>query len=523
MEQIGKKTIEYGAAKRFLLRARSLVSRTGVMVFMLSAASAAGYLFRAWGLPSSDTVIAYLLAVLLTARFTRGYVFGLLSSVFATFAFNFLFTEPYFSLHVYTPSYFITFIIMTVTAIITSALTTRAKQNELDAREKEAEAKALYTLTNRLTDAADIHDIAAIATRAISQTLGVNAACLCFDENGKPEQSCIRQISPQEQVRSELPDAEELARRMCELKNDYAAGDEFYDWPIRGREATLGIVRIPKESAQVMSTSQNRMLHAMIESAALAMDRFRATQQRQKANEATVQERYRGNLIRAISHDLRTPLAGIMGTAEMVMGMMEENDDRYPLMAEIHKDANWLHSLVENTLSLTRLQDGKLVLHKQPEAVEEVVGAALRQIARHYPERDIEVHVPDELLVAPMDAQLIGQVLINLVENAIKHTDTGEEISIAVEKDAQRNCAVFSVRDRGEGLTEGDLPNLFQMFYTSRHRGADAQPGVGLGLAICEAAVKAHGGDIAARNRADRPGAEFIFTLPLEAQGHESE
>jgi len=409
-----------------------------------------------------------------------------------------------------------------IESVMARFLTTHAKQNAVEAREKEAGTKILYTLTNHLTDAADIHDIAGIATNAISKMLNSNVGCLWFDTNGKPEQTFIQQVSPQKRIHRKIPDVDALLHRIEGLKTDYDIGTEFYDWPIYGRETTLGLIRVPKETAKAMSESQTRMLHAMIESTALAMDRFRAMQQRIKFNEEIAQERFRGNLLRSISHDLRTPLSGIIGTSEMLLNMTAKDDLRYPLMAGIHKDANWLHSLVENILSLTRLQDGKLVLNKQEEAAEEVVGAAIRHISRHYPEHEIAVHVPDELLLVPMDAKLIRQVLINLLDNAVKHTTLQDEISVSVTKDVERNYAVFSVRDSGEGIVASELPNIFQMFYTSRVKHSDAQPGIGLGLPICDAVVKAHGGRITAHNRTDGPGVELIFTLPLEVKDHES-
>ena len=501
---------------------KPIIDRLSITLALLIGASVIGYLFRTMGLPETDIAIVYLLAVLLTARFTSGYAFGFLASLFSTFLFNFFFTEPFFSFAVKTPSYIITFIIMTITALVTSALTTHAKQNAIKAHERESETKALYTLTNRLTDASDIHNIAGIATGAISEMMHCNAGCLCFDENGIPDSTFIQQVSPEKQIRRELPDANALMHRIEDLRTGYDIGVEFYDWPIYGRETTLGTIRIPKEAAKTMNESQTRMLRAMIESTALAMDRFRSAAQQQKFNEDIAQERYRGNLLRAISHDLRTPLSGMMGTAEMLLNMTAKDDQRYPLMEGMHKDANWLHSLVENILSLTRLQDGKLVLNKQEEAAEEVVGAAIRHISRRSPEYEITVNVPDELLLVPMDAKLIGQVLINLLENAIKHTTPQNEISVSVTKNTDKNCAVFSVRDCGEGIADCDLQNIFQIFYTSRAKHADAQLGIGLGLAICEAVVKAHGGSIKAVNRIDTPGAEFIFALPLEVNNHES-
>lgn len=400
------------------------------------------------------------------------------------------------------------------------SITTLVNQKTAETREKEAGTKILYTLTNHLTDAADIRDIAKIAASAISKLLDNNVGCLWFDTNGKPEQTFMQQGDSYKDPRREIPDVDALLGLFAEEKADYAAGTQFYEWPIYGKETMLGLIRVPAAAAQAMNASQTRMLHAMIESIALAMDRFRAMQQRIKSNEEIAQERFRGNLLRSISHDLRTPLAGIIGTSEMLLNMTAKDDLRYPLMAGIHKDANWLHSLVENILSLTRLQDGKLVLNKQEEAAEEVVGAAIRHISRHYPDREIAVNVPDELLLVPMDAKLIRQVLINLLDNAVKHTVLEDEIRVSVTKDADKSCAVFSVRDGGEGIAASELPSIFQMFYTSRVKHSDAQPGIGLGLPICDAVVKAHGGSIAAHNRRDGPGVEFIFTLPLEVKEH---
>lgn len=501
---------------------KSVVYRAGIMIVLVVAASVTGYFFRVVGLLETNIAIVYLLAVLLTARFTDGYGFGILASLFAAFFFNFLFVEPLFTFSVHTYRYIITFIIMTIAALVTSTLTTHAKQNAIAAREKEAGTKILYSLTNHLTDAADIHSIVRIATNAISKMLNSNVGCLLFDTNGKPEQTFIQQISSQKQIRREIPDVDALLKRIEGLKTDCDIGTEFYDWPIYGRETTLGIIRVPQEAAKAMNESQTRMLHAVIESTALAMDRFRATQQRIKFNEEIAQERFRGNLLRSISHDLRTPLSGIIGMSEILLNMTAKDDPRYSLMEGIHKDANWLHSLVENILSLTRLQDGKLVLNKQEEAAEEVVGAAIRHISRHYPEYEIAVNVPDELLLVPMDAKLIRQVLINLLDNAVKHTALQNEISVSVTTDAEKNCAVFSVRDSGEGIAASELPHIFQMFYTSRVKHSDAQPGIGLGLPICDAVVKAHGGSITAHSRTDGPGAEFIFTLPLEVNDHKS-
>lgn len=434
----------------------------------------------------------------------------------STCAFNIFFTHPYYTLSVDDPTYLITFAIMAITSIITSALTSKAKEMTAEAIRNGQESSALYYLTSHLADAESKDQIAGITVETVSRIMDCKAACLCADDQGKPERTFIQQKSESEQIRRCVPDPDEIQHRIENLRTDFDAGEEFYDWPIYGSESVLGVLRIPKERAEVLTDQQKKLLHSMIESTAMAMDRLRVIKERIRSREEATQKRYRGNLLRAISHDLRTPLAGIMGTSEMIMDMTDKSDARYALADGIYKDADWLHALVENILSLTRLQDGRLTLHKEQEPVEEVIGAAVAAMEKRAPEREIAVHIPDEILMVPMDARLIGQVLTNLLDNAVKHTQPEEEISVTASKDSEQKMAVFTVADRGTGISAQDLPNIFQMFYTTKGKGPDAKRGIGLGLAICESIVTAHGGTIRAQNQENGKGAVFTFTLPLE-------
>ena len=262
------------------------------------------------------------------------------------------------------------------------------------------------------------------------------------------------------------------------------------------------------------------MMTTAIITSMLTAHAIRSTQEAQEKEAEIVKERYRANLLRSISHDIRTPLAGIIGISEILMNMSEPEDPRYDLVRGIQKDADWLHSLVENILNLTRLQDGRLEIQKQLEAVEEVVGEAISHMLLRAPEREIAVHIPDELLLVPMDAKLIKQAIINLLDNAIKYTAPSDEIGIIVRQDDIKKEAVFIVQDRGRGISPADLANLFESFYTSHSDDSDSKKGIGLGLAICDTIIKAHGGTISAHNRADGAGAEFIFTLPMEGESH---
>ena len=484
-------------------------------ILFLLAATLLGMGFREIGFTETNVVLLYILAVFITASLTRGYLWGILSSVAATLTFNYFFTKPYHSLQFYDAGYMVTFAVMTVVALVTSALTSREKENAKKALERERQTQALYLLTSHLTEAKELSDAAETAVSVISDLLDCRAACLCYDETGEPEKTFLQRTEEGKLVRRRLENGKEVKKRLENLRDPFYVGEEFYDWPVYGGEGILGVVRIPGERAEAFEETQKIFLHSMLECVALAMNRILAVRKQVRSRQQIQQERYRGNLLRAISHDLRTPLSGIMGTSEMIMDMSKKEDPRFDLAEGIHKDAIWLHSLVENILSLTRLQEGRMVIKKQPEAVEEIVGGAIAQMAGRSPGREIQVEVPEEVLMVPMDARLIMQVLINLLDNAVKHTPPEAEIKITVKKDLAGEKAVFCVADRGEGIAPEDLPNIFQTFYTSRIKPVDAQKGIGLGLTICESIVSQHGGRMEAGNRTDGPGAEFQFTLPL--------
>ncbi|OTP10798.1 hypothetical protein A5844_000932 [Enterococcus sp. 10A9_DIV0425] len=496
---------------------RSLI----VLILVLSVATGIGYLFRYYGFPETNIVIVYILSVIINSVYTPLFMLDVLSSLAATFTFNYFFTEPYFTFSVNDPSYLITFVIMTVTAMITSTLTSKAKKNALDAKEKEAEVRALYKLTNRLTGAYNIEDIIETVVFTVSEVMDCHAACLYFDETGILESTFFQKSMQGKLTRRKIKDSAEIKKKLEDLSTAYAINNEFYDFPIYGHERIHGAIRIPIEYAQKFNEKQIQILQSMIENTALAMDRFYSVQERMKFREETEREHYRGNLLRSISHDLRTPLAGILGTSEIVMDMTTGNEEVHDLVGGIYREAEWLHALVENILNLTRLQEGHLLPHKELEAVEEVIGFAVENMRRRYNGLQVNVSVPDELLVIPMDARLISQVLINLLDNAVKHTEDKKGIFVTVVE--ENECVRFVISDNGTGIREEDLPNIFGMFYTTGTKLSDAQSGVGLGLAICEAIVKAHGGEISARNKKDGSGAEFIFTLPMEDQNEQKQ
>lgn len=231
-------------------------------------------------------------------------------------------------------------------------------------------------------------------------------------------------------------------------------------------------------------------------------------------------EKMRANLLRAISHDLRTPLTSIIGTADNYLehGDAMTGEERTHLIEAISEDANWLLNMVENLLSVTRIQGEGASVTTTLEPLEEVIPDAVIRFHKRLPDAQVQVTIPEDFIMVPMDATLIEQVIINLLENAVYHSDSEEPIELTVTTDDR--FARFSIKDHGKGIDEAIIPTLFDGGAPVSGQRSDTHKGMGIGLSICKTIVNAHHGDLYARNHED--GAEFIFTLPIGDGNYES-
>lgn len=223
-------------------------------------------------------------------------------------------------------------------------------------------------------------------------------------------------------------------------------------------------------------------------------------------------EKMRANLLRAVSHDLRTPLTGIIGNSSLYLEQADvmADTEKKELIFSIQSDANWLLNLVENLLTVTRIQGDNLLINTRPEPVEEVVSEALERVKKRFPDVKIHASVPEEMLFIPMDPVLIEQVIINLIENAIVHSETNEPIDFTVS--VTENKVSFCIKDYGKGIDPQKLPTLFDGGDVSGMNSYDSRRGMGIGLSICETIVRAHHGEIYCKNHEN--GAVFCFVLP---------
>jgi two-component system sensor histidine kinase KdpD len=273
----------------------------------------------------------------------------------------------------------------------------------------------------------------------------------------------------------------------------------------------LGVV--PASAAQTVDWEQLHLLEAFAGLVALAVERVELETEADRIRLDIETERLRSSLLSAVSHDLRTPLSVITGASSTLLDSDQSLAPkvRRELAASILEESERLNRLVANLLDMTRLQAGALQVQKQWQPVEEVIGASLARLSRQLKDHPVTTDIAPDLPFAPLDDLLIQQVLVNLLENAVRYTPPGTPIKVSARKDD--NSVLIDVADRGPGLPPGDPTQLFEKFY--RAGDSASRIGAGLGLAICRGIVKLHGGKIQAENRPGG-GAVFRFSLPLE-------
>ena len=291
--------------------------------------------------------------------------------------------------------------------------------------------------------------------------------------------------------------------------------------PFSNKDRIYGVLGLLFSENGYIENDALQFANFMTSQTILAIDRQEIVDESQKILLEKEKENMRSNLLRAISHDLRTPLTGILGASSAILenGERISSQARQQLIQDIREDADWLLRMVENVLSVTRIGPQASGLRKVPEAVEEVIAQAVNRCRKRLPGLSLTVRVPEEFVMAPMDSTLIEQVLINLIENAYKYGRSAQPVEVTV-CTAGENVR-FVVQDHGPGIAPELLPVLFEGFLGRDGQSADSSRGLGIGLSICRSIITAHGGTIQAENRPGG-GAQFVFTLPLEEEASDA-
>jgi two-component system sensor histidine kinase KdpD len=478
---------------------------------MVGACTAIGLLIFPY-FAHSTLVLVYLLGVVAVAA-RSGPGPSLLGCVLSVGAFDFFFVPPYFTFAVAETQDLLMFGAMFIVALVISGLTVRIRWLADSARQRERRTAALYAMSRDLASAREVATLLEVSVRHVREVFRGHVAVLLPDPGGglRPQAVGGSALVPGPRE-LDLSKWVYLHRQPAGLGTGTSPELEALCLPLTASRGTLGVLIFRPENPQVMQApEQLHELETFCGQVALALERAQLAAEAQQAQVRVETESMRSALLSSVSHDLRTPLASITGTASSLLEGDATFDPatRRMLLETLSEEAERLSRLVRNLLDMTRLQSGALRVSKEWHPLEEVIGAALGRMERPLRGRPVVTRVPEDLPLVPIDDVLIEQVLINLLENAVKYTPCGSEIELTAH--VSEGGVMVGVADRGAGIPPGDETRLFEKFYRGR---STTSHGAGLGLAICRGIVEAHGGRIWAENRSGG-GASFQFTIPV--------
>lgn len=463
-------------------------------------------------LAPANLVMFYLLGVVAVAMRSNRNA-ALFASVLSVAAFDFFCVPPYYTFAVADYEYGITFAVMLTVAVVISTLAVRIRQQAANAAERETRTQALYRLSRELSGETRWFDAAQTATTITSEVFQSRIVLFFPVEPGH--------ISFQRRTTEDLPiprSEEGIAQWVFDHGQKAGKGMPTLPGatalylPLKGSQSVLGVMAVlPSPNTRLDSPGKQHLLEIFASQTALAIERAQSAAATSEAQWQAETERMRSGLLSAVSHDLRTPLATITGAASSLIARGEEmpRETREELLESIEQEADRLGRLVNNLLEMTRLESGAVEVHREWHPLEELIGAALTRLDRALCGRPVATSLATDLPMIPVDGVLLEQVFINLLENAIKYTPPGTPISIRAREENRGVTIEFA--DSGPGFQPGEEERIWQKFYRGN---SGAAAGAGLGLAICQAIVKAHGGTIQAKNNPEG-GALLQLWLPL--------
>ena len=489
-------------------------------VGILVAATIIGWGFLRLGFANANIIMVYLLGVLLTSTFTSGYTCGVLSAFLSVILFNYFLTEPRLSLAAYGSKYPITFAVMFASALLTCTLATKLKAHaQLSARDAYR-TKLLFDMNRQLQKAETPDEVYQMTATQIQKLMQRDVLVypaqgealldgIVYPADGSSPHSVTKEKQEQDVIRWVWQNR----KRAGATTETFAKAKRLY-LAIRIGQQVYGVIGIPMEKQTQPDAFTSSILFSILGECALALESLHNAEEKEKAAVLAKNEQLRANLLRSISHDLRTPLTSISGNADTLLhsyNMLDEQT-RKQIFTDIYDDAQWLTGLVENLLSITKITDGSVKLHLSDQVVDDIVSEALRHIDRRSAEHHITVDCGDEPLLVRVDAGLIMQVLINLVNNAVKYTPPGSNIRITAIQ--QEKAAEICVSDDGPGIPDERKELVFKMFFTGSNLIGDSRRSLGLGLTLCQAIIHAHHNEMTLKDNLPH-GCIFSFTLPL--------
>jgi len=476
-------------------------------------------------------MIYVMLNVLIAIRYGHGP--SIAAAIFSVTCFDFFFVPPYMTFVVADVRYWVTFLVMLAVTILTSRLTIQLRRSAEAASERERYTSTLYALSREMLKNRTTREISGTVARHLSQVAHSDAIILLGTE---PELMFLEVASNPDWTFDETDRA--VAQWVCKNGKPAGLGTQtlpsakalFY--PLVASRGVIGVVGLrPQTPGDLRETTRQHFVESVIGQGAMAIERAMLAEEAQAAELDAEREGLMSTLLSSVSHDLRTPLTSIAGAAGTMLSQEGKlsDSDRRRLLESIESESGHLNRLVENILQITKLETGNIAVRKEKHSIEEIIGSALNRLDAALRGRKVSVSIPGDLPLVPMDGLLIEQVLINLLENACRHTPEGSPIDLSASCDDKE--IFVEVADRGEGVSTEERGRIFEKFYraalkdswgsglaSAMSRSESRAAGSGLGLAICQGIVKLHHGRIGVRERSGG-GSVFFFSLPLQNGG----
>lgn len=492
------------------------------MFLYLAIATLTGHVFETVGLAEVNIITMYILAAFIIAAKTRGRTYSVLSSLFAVILFNFFFVEPRYTFNIQDSGYIATFLIMFIVAFVTSVTAKRMDEYARQLSFRTYRTEVLLETSQKIQQAKTRETVLLETVNQINKLLGRECFAYMVNYEMLDDDAILAHDEQAENMAEYMTAAEYAVAQWVFINNkaagattDTLSGAKCLYMAIREKEKVFAVVGIPMNKYKKIEPFDKGLLISILDESAMVLEKDIALEEKNKMEMHATNEQLRANLLRAISHDLRTPLTSIAGGSEFLLERFDNIDKEtlHSMLSDISNDAQWMSSLVENLLNMTRIQDGRLTVNKTPELVEELLTAATSKVIKRAGQRKVDVKKNDADIFVHVDAQLMIQVIVNVLDNAFKHTVDNCNIEVSYRM-SDNNNVTFEISDNGGGIAEDQIGKVFDMFFTSPQNGGDKQRGMGLGLSICKSIVEAHDGTIKAENN-PQGGATFLINLPL--------
>ncbi|MDO4489452.1 MAG: DUF4118 domain-containing protein [Lachnospiraceae bacterium] len=468
---------------------------------------------------NANIIMVYILGVLLTSIATSHQIYSLVSSIASVFIFNYLFTVPRFTLNAYETGYPVTFIVMFLTAYITGTFAIRYKEQARQSATIARRYKILLDTSQLLAKASGNQGILNLTAQQIIKLLQRNLVIYTCED-----QTLSSPVLFPAEPRKSFPYNQEKEEKVIHwvLANNHLAGASTAHFPdadflylsIRVNDRVYGILGIEGTDFP-LDSSEYSILLSILGECALALDSEKNARDKEAAAVLAEREQLRATLLRSISHDLRTPLTSISGHASNLLrqGDCFDQKTRQHMLQDIYDDSLWLIELVENLLYATRIEDGRMILNTSTELLSDIIAEAVRHMKPKAEHHQLSFQEEDDFIFVNADTRMILQVLINIIDNALKYTPVGSKIHISSR--SVGDMAEICIADNGPGISGAEKEHIFEKFYSGNHSIADNRRSIGLGLFLCKSIVEAHGGTITVADNTPS-GAVFSFTLPIK-------